>query len=238
MCDEPTATPDVALSSIQSQLPSSRSEAKKLESKHYFTGRPCSRGHTSKRHTACGKCLSCGRIDVANYNARNPEKLSLRDSLRTKEQIKFYNDRRSKEKIRAYNSRRDKEKMRLATKLRRQNDPSLRERESCQQRNWRAKNPEKVRVHLATRRAIKANASGSHTVKDIQEIFLAQKGKCAYFRRCETSIKSEYHVDHIISLSKGGSDSRSNLQLLCPPCNCRKNAKDPIIFAQEIGFLL
>jgi hypothetical protein len=29
-----------------------------------------------------------------------------------------------------------------------------------------------------------------------------------------------------------------NVQLLCPPCNLKKHAKDPIQFMQERGFLL
>jgi len=36
---------------------------------------------------------------------------------------------------------------------------------------------------------------------------------------------------------KFGND-RTNLQILCKPCNLKKNAKDPIRFAQEIGLLL
>jgi len=39
-------------------------------------------------------------------------------------------------------------------------------------------------------------------------------------------------------LSRGGSNDKYNLQLLCPTCNLKKSAKDPIDFAQENGNLL
>ena len=39
-------------------------------------------------------------------------------------------------------------------------------------------------------------------------------------------------------LARGGKHEASNLQLLCPPCNMSKNAKHPIDFMQQRGFLL
>lgn len=39
-------------------------------------------------------------------------------------------------------------------------------------------------------------------------------------------------------LARGGTNQRTNLQLLCPPCNLSKSAKDPIDFMQSRGFLL
>jgi hypothetical protein len=41
--------------------------------KHYFTGKPCSRGHVAKRHLT-GTCVECGKIALAAWTARNPEK--------------------------------------------------------------------------------------------------------------------------------------------------------------------
>jgi 5-methylcytosine-specific restriction endonuclease McrA len=71
-------------------------------------------------------------------------------------------------------------------------------------------------------------------VEFYDELNAKQKGKCAV---CRDTLAAR-HVDHIIPLARGGFHERSNLQLLCQPCNSRKSAKDPIRFMQERGFLL
>ena len=40
-------------------LPSTRSEAKKLESNKFYTGKPCHKGHIVFRHTCTGSCSAC-----------------------------------------------------------------------------------------------------------------------------------------------------------------------------------
>jgi 5-methylcytosine-specific restriction endonuclease McrA len=62
----------------------------------------------------------------------------------------------------------------------------------------------------------------------------SQRGRCAF---CPAKLRS-WHVDHRVALSKGGDNSKRNLQLLCRPCNLRKFNKDEIAFAQETGRLL
>lgn len=54
-------------------LPQKRLEAKKLQVKRYFTGKPCKNGHIAERNTITGKCTECKHPCSANwriYNAR------------------------------------------------------------------------------------------------------------------------------------------------------------------------
>ena len=65
-----------------------------------------------------------------------------------------------------------------------------------------------------------------------------QKGKCAYYATCRKSIRNGFHIDHILALSKGGSNWIRNIQLTCASCNLSKQAKHPLVFARQIGLLL
>lgn len=99
-------------------------------------------------------------------------------------------------------------------------------------RDYRARNPHKVREFQMNRNGKKIGRLPKGTVKNIGNL---QKWKCAI---CNCSISEKYHVDHIYPLAKGGSHDALNIQLLCQSCNVRKSAKDPIKYMQERGFLL
>jgi 5-methylcytosine-specific restriction endonuclease McrA len=87
-----------------------------------------------------------------------------------------------------------------------------------------------ARVNGSKRRALEKKASGKYTIKYIEYLLVKQCNKCI---ACLADIAKEYHVDHIYPLAKGGSNGDENIQLLCPPCNTKKNAQDPIHFLQK-----
>lgn len=100
---------------------------------------------------------------------------------------------------------------------------------------WRENNLDKLRAKEARRRARRAGSGGSYSSEQISNLLVLQKCKCAM---CKISLKNGMEHDHIISLALGGSNNIENIQLLCPTCNRRKNAKHPIDYAQELGLLL
>lgn len=101
-----------------------------------------------------------------------------------------------------------------------------------QTRRYRRENPHKVREFSMRRRAKKVGRLPRGTVEAIGN---KQRWKCPI---CLVSILKKYHVDHIQPIAKGGRHSSDNIQLLCPPCNVRKSAKDPVQYMQERGFLI
>ena len=99
-------------------------------------------------------------------------------------------------------------------------------------RRYRAKNKEKVREFTQRRKHRKIGRLPCGTVA---RIGAAQRWKCAV---CRAGVKDKFHVDHVESLARGGQHAADNIQILCPTCNVRKGAKDPLVFMQERGFLL
>jgi HNH endonuclease len=66
---------------------------------------------------------------------------------------------------------------------------------------------------------------GSFTHSDILKLLREQKGLC---NGCGVGINRRYTVDHIIARSRGGSNNKKNLQLLCGPCNSSKGDRSMV----------
>ena len=87
-----------------------------------------------------------------------------------------------------------------------------------------------ARWYQAQRRARIVAAGGSHTVDDVRRLWKAQRGRCSYCKADLTKVGAE--LDHIVALSRGGDNSKSNLQWLCKACNRSKHARSPEEFAR------
>jgi 5-methylcytosine-specific restriction endonuclease McrA len=204
----------------------SRAEAKAAGLTRYFTGKPCPKGHVADRFTGGGGCVECARLYNRALRSANPE-------LAREQRRAWYaaNPEPYRERALAWYFA-NKERSSIRSRARyAANSEELKARN----RAWYASNPERRRELCQNKRARKLAAEGSHTAADIARIISAQKHKCAL---CRKSVKKKYHVDHIEPLALGGSNWPSNLQILCPSCNCSKGAKDPIDFAREMGKLL
>lgn len=88
----------------------------------------------------------------------------------------------------------------------------------------RSKEEDRRVQHRASRRKRKAllkwSADGlHHTGQDVARLFEQQAGLCAY---CHDKLGPDYHVDHIVPLSRGGGNGPDNICLACPACNLNK----------------
>lgn len=81
-------------------------------------------------------------------------------------------------------------------------------------------------------RARAAKVEGMYSVKDIRGIFAEQKGLCFY---CSATLGDQFHRDHKMPLSRGGSNYKENICLTCPLCNRKKSNKTAEEFFAILG---
>lgn len=90
-------------------------------------------------------------------------------------------------------------------------------------KEWRAKNWQKVLGYNNKRRVMRTGNGGSHTLGEWEHIKALYQWTCPKCWKKEPQIKLTR--DHIVPLSKGGSDDIENIQPLCQSCNSSKNNK-------------
>lgn len=156
-------------------------------------------------------CKACNNKSSAKWRAENPEK--------AKTAIAKWRAA-NPEKVKAY-----------AAKWRASNPEKLK----AAYVEWCAANLEARRIHVENRRARKRAAGGKLSKGLAERLFKLQRGKCAC---CKQPLGDDYHLDHIMPLALGGTNTDENIQLLRATCNNQKHAKHPIDFMQQRGYLL
>lgn len=111
-----------------------------------------------------------------------------------------------------------------------------REKASRQAAEWRKRNPEKRAAIIRNNRDRRRAQSLGGVSTSALAAWTAQQKKACYWCGCKCA--KGFHIDHYVPLSRGGKHELSNLVIACGPCNLRKNAKDPLVFAREVGRLL
>lgn len=213
-------------------------EAKQTGLRFYFTGKPCLRGHIAKRRVENRVCVVCAADKKRGWGFEYRSRPSVK-KVRSDYNKKWNAERTWTEeqlaKARAATAKWRKNNIEKARELGRKYAAKRADKRREYNREYAKRNAAKLAAKERNKRAIKLRNGGSHTKEDVAAILAMQKGKCAY---CRVSLKGKYHVDHIVPSVKGGSNGRENLQILCAKCNHKKHARDPIEFAQSLGFLL
>lgn len=167
------------------------------------------------------RCKPCRIEDAAAYREANRDKVN--------ESNRNYHNR-NKEVRNAGRSKRYKDNPEYYINYRRNYYQATRELQIEHSRNWRAENPELVRQQWALRRARKTNApSEPYTAELILEIYGTDCHICNEPIDLEAPRSSNkegfhrgLHLDHVVPLSKGGTDLIENIRPAHAICNIRK----------------
>lgn len=176
-------------------------------------------------------CKQCSRERNHQYRAANPEYArqyrevnaeKLRESSR---QYYEANSEKVCERSRQYQKANAERMRECYRRYREANAEKLREYLRRYRQTPRGKEVQHAKSHR--RRALKADAPIGLPFDEAAQL-KRQKSRCYY---CGDKL-TEYHIDHVIPLSRGGSDGAENKVLACPTCNRSKGAKLPSEWAK------
>jgi hypothetical protein len=194
------------------------------------------------------KCGPCKSAYDKEYAAKNKNKIqkyqkehyAKNKQLYSEKQKKYYNDNKERLSIshktwREKNADKKRESDRTwreanaeAVKMR-MKDYYNNNKDVFKKRaiRWAKDNPEKRRAIIQSRRS----APGTLSPDIVDRLFAEQQGVCPC---CGEALFDEYHIDHIMPLALGGTNTDNNVQLLKPWCNLSKSTKHPDIWRDEI----
>lgn len=175
----------------------------------YYSGKPCRKGHGTRRYVNCRKCVMCQAILTENYRRANMERHAVLEAARRKA-----NPERHRAIKRACYVR-HAEKNRRARSLWGAANP---EKVLLQQRKQRKQNPASSLASNARRHARKMHAPGRGvSAEQWRQVLADSLGLCAYCNE-----RKPLTMDHIEPLSKGGAHDIENLAPCCLQCNSAK----------------
>lgn len=249
-------------------LPKTKAEARSAGLKHYYTGKPCKRGHLAPRNLSA-QCVECHREDVKAAYVANPEpqkkrsmeryerrKVEEPDALREEGRLKqaawkAANYEHVLERSREYENRTRDHRNYLA-RLRYAKNPQWFRDKTKRNRNANANDESRRKNAEASRDWRKNNPElsrmhdknkraarrGAEGKFTCEDVSRIREAQKDKCAYCRKPLKGKGTVDHIVALANGGTNWPSNLQLACRSCNSRKRTKDAIDFAREHGMLL
>lgn len=191
----------------------SRRDAKRLGKTRYFSGKVCPRGHVAERSVANGTCLVCTAIKKREHYSVN------RDNIRAQSKARRAANKDVLKSIHADYYSRNKERVRERQKV-----YSREHSKSAVQRakNWRERNPDKVRAKVVRRRANKLTRLPKW-YGEFDEFVWREAANLVRLRGKLTQIK--WHADHTIPLmcnEASGLHVAANCQVIPANLNIRK----------------
>jgi 5-methylcytosine-specific restriction endonuclease McrA len=162
-------------------------------------------------------CKLCAKAYICEWRRKNPEKAKAID--------KKYREG-NREVLRERTKRFREENPGYVAEYKNNNREKILKQQREHKREKRRlgldyTSPEAIRRKNSKRRASKAKAEGSHSPEEFYSLCKQYGNICLKCRSSDLPLTA----DHVIPLSKGGSDSIENIQPLCLSCNSGKGSR-------------
>lgn len=146
-------------------------------------------------------CKECKRLASKKYHEEHREYFSLKTKQWRKENTE-YNAARCKKWLK-------------------ENEDHIKEWRVEYSKKYRSVNKDKIYSYVRKYRNVKLNAQGQHSENEWMRLVRLYNNLCLACGKTNIVLTR----DHIIPLSKGGSDYIWNIQPLCQSCNSKKHVK-------------
>lgn len=186
----------------------------------FYKNSAAKRGHRSD-------CKVCNRAKAKRWVTDHPDRKranDLRWRAANAEKVRAYGRKAeakwrkaNPDKVRAYREEHADEIRAYHQRLYRER----REEYLARNRRWKQANPGKVVEYAHRRRATQRGCEVFHLDRD--RIWERGEGVCGICG--DPCDPADFHVDHIVPLSKGGAHSYENTQVAHPFCNMSKHAR-------------
>jgi 5-methylcytosine-specific restriction endonuclease McrA len=172
------------------------------------------------------KCKVCVKARAQKYRREHLEQYArcekARANLPHRVEARRKYQEEHKEEISEYKKRWAEENEDSVSASKRKHYELHRDGIIARSKKWAESNPEKVRQakanNLRKRRAARHASRGNFTVEEFKELCESYGNKCLACGDTEAALEA----DHVVPLTKGGSDNISNIQPLCGSCNRKK----------------
>ena len=173
-----------------------------------------------------GKCKSCVRARAQKYQQEHLEQYAQYEKARANlphrvEARRKYQEEHE-EQISEYKKKWAEENEGSVSAYKRKHYELHRDEIIARSKKWGEENPEKVRQAKANnsrkRRAARHASPGSFTAEEFKALCERYCNRCLACGDTEALLEA----DHVVPLTKGGSDDISNIQPLCGSCNRKK----------------
>lgn len=183
-----------------------------LTGNRYISDKVCNRCGGIVRTRSRNGCVTCAIARGRDWGVKNRKKKQAYNAAWRQANREYV-----REKSRVWYQANKKSSRRRSSAWAKRNPDHVRRRVAA----WRRANPNKVKQYAHNRRTRLAKNGGTFTSEEWIALCSKYDNKCL----CCGHDDVELTVDHVIPISKGGSNSIDNLQPLCGPCNSGKGAK-------------